>query len=184
MADQNRFICVECTERCLKNENCLKCVFCYRYLHKDCWVIEQTTPKNTASDKSEAVCMPCSTKFNINNLGDISVHDLIESNISREPEKVVSNPTCEDFFDNCVYHNQTSLKNLAISTKGLFIMHFNIRSLQRNFDSFAYYLSELERPPDVIAISETKITKNALHLNINSHDYSFLHCDCETKLGV
>ena len=103
--------------------------------------------------------MPCSTKLNINNLADISVHDLIESNTSRKPYNVVSNSTCQDFFDNCAYHDQNSLNNIEISTKGFFIMHLNIRSLQKNFDSLAYYLSELERPPDVIAISETKITK-------------------------
>ena len=70
--------------------------------------------------------MPCSTKFNINHSADISVYDAIESSTSSKPENVVSNPTCEDFFDNCSYHDQ---KNL--------------------FDSLAYYLSELERSPDV-----------------------------------
>ena len=45
----------------------------------------------------------------------------------------------------------------------------------------AYYLSVVEGLPDVIAISETKITKNALYLNINLHGYSFLHCDSKTK---
>ena len=34
-----------------------------------------------------------------------------------------------------------------------------------------------------MAISETKITKNALYLNINLHGYSFLHGDSETKTG-
>ena len=64
-------------------------------------------------------------------------------------------------------------------------MYFNIRSLQKHFDSLAYYLSKLERPPDVITISDTKITKNALYLNINLRGYSFLHCDSETKaVGV
>ena len=30
---------------------------------------------------------------------------------------------------------------------------------------------------------QTKITKNALYLNINLHCYSFLHCDSKTKAG-
>ena len=96
---------------------------------------------------------------------------------------MVSNPKCDDFFDNCVYHERKSLKNLAFSTKGVFIMHFNIGSLQTIFDSLAYYLSELQRPPDVIAISKTKISKSALHLNINLHSYSFLHCNSKAKAG-
>ena len=62
-------------------------------------------------------------------------------------------------------------------------MHFNIRSLQKILNSFVYCLSELERPPDVTAISETKITINVLYLHINLHGYSFLHCDSKTKAG-
>ena len=96
---------------------------------------------------------------------------------------MVSNPTCEDFFDNCAYHNQKSLNNLAISKKGLFIMHLSVRSLQKFFDSLAHYLLEVERLQDVIAIAESKITKIVLYLNINLHGYSFLHCDSETKAG-
>ena len=167
--------------QCLKNENCLKCVFCQWYLHKDCCITEQALPKNTASDKS--VCMPCNTKFNINNLADISVHDLTEPNTSRKPDNMVSNPTCEHFFDNCGYYDQKSFNNLTISTKGLFIMYYNIGSLQKNFDILAYYLSKLEQPLDGMAISATKITKHAQYLNIKLQGYSFLHCDSKTKAG-
>ena len=33
----------------------------------------------------------------------------------------------------------------------------------------------------MIPLSETKIIKHALYLNINLHGYSFLHCDNEIK---
>ena len=98
MAELNLFIGVKCTKQCVNNENCLKCVFCSRYLHKDYFVTEQTLSKNIASDKSETACMPCSTKPNIKNLTDISAHDLIESNTRREPDNMVLNSTSEDFF--------------------------------------------------------------------------------------
>ena len=107
MANLNRYICVECTKHCVNNENCLKCVFCSRYLDKDCFATEQTLPKNSA-DKSEAVCLPCSIKVNTNNSTDISAHNLIESSTGRKPHNVVSNPICEDLFDNCAYHDQKS----------------------------------------------------------------------------
>ena len=149
MAELNLFIGVKCTKQCVNNENCLKYVFCSRYLHKDYFVTKQTLSKNIASDKSETACMPCSTIPNIKNLTDISAHDLIESNTRREPDNVVLNSTSEDFFcylhpeeeegqlqqqdffDNCAYYDQKSLSNLEISTKGLFIIHFNIRNLQK-----------------------------------------------------
>ena len=117
MANLNSFICVESTKQGVNNQNCLKCAFCLHYLHKDSCVIKQTLPKNSASDKSKAVCMPCSIKFNVNNSAEISAHNLIESSTNSKQDNVDSNPTCEDFFDNCAYHDQKSLNNLAISKR-------------------------------------------------------------------
>ena len=36
-------------------------------------------------------------------------------------------------------------------------LHFNIRSLSKNFDSFCHLLDELQNPFTVIGLSETKI---------------------------
>ena len=49
----------------------------------------------------------------------------------------------------------------------LFLIYFNIRSLQKNFDYLCNYLFELKRSPDVIAVTETKLYDNAIHANID-----------------
>ena len=55
--------------------------------------------------------------------------------------------TCEDnsnycdFFDTCVYLDVKSLNNVVnLKTDELFILHFNVRSLQKNVD---YLVTEL-----------------------------------------
>ena len=55
----------------------------------------------------------------------------------------------------------------------LFLIHFNIRSLQKNFDYLCNYLLELKRTPDIIAVTETKLYDDAVHANIDIVGYSF-----------
>ena len=131
---------------------------CSRYLHKDWCVTEKNVTKNSVCDKPEAVCMLCSIKFNINHSADISVHDLIESSTNCKLENVVSNPTYENFFENCAYHDQKSLNNTAISKKPFYYALQHSKSA-KNFDSLAHYSLILQRAPDVMAISDLKLLK-------------------------
>ena len=62
-------------------------------------------------------------------------------------------------------------------------MHFNIRSLQRNFDQKHEILSKLSVQPDIIALTETKLSGNSVYSNIELNGYDFLHADSETLAG-
>ena len=64
-------------------------------------------------------------------------------------------------------------------------MHFNnnIRSLQRNFDQMHELLSKLSVQSDIIALTETKLSGNSVHSNIELNGYDFLHADSETLAG-
>ena len=48
-------------------------------------------------------------------------------------------------------------------------MHFNIRSLQKNIDALITYLLGLERLPDVIGITETKLISGQTHIKIDTY---------------
>ena len=37
------------------------------------------------------------------------------------------------------------------------MIHFNVRSLQKNTDKLSHYLTDLNRKPDVVVVSETKL---------------------------
>ena len=62
-------------------------------------------------------------------------------------------------------------------------MHFNMRSLQKNIDKPITVLANLSETPDIIAISETKITYGQPIVNVDITEYDFIHCDGITKAG-
>ena len=62
------------------------------------------------------------------------------------------------------------------------MLHFNIRSLQKNFDTFYKSLQLLPTLPQIIGISETKINNTPL-TNISKPNYTFLHANSATRAG-
>jgi len=60
------------------------------------------------------------------------------------------------------------------------IFHINIRSLRKNIDKLANMLSTMQKPPHIVAVSETKINKNdGLSFPTTITGYNFLHSDSE-----
>jgi len=58
-----------------------------------------------------------------------------------------------------------------------------VRSLQANIDKIYSYIFNLNKNPDIIAISETKLRKGQLKSNINLDNYTFTHVDSTTNAG-
>ena len=81
----------------------------------------------------------------------------------------------------CKYHNSFIYpQNKPNTTKIFFsLIHFNIRSLQKNFDSLHEFLSLQQSSPDIICLSETRLKEQPL-ININIPGYSFIHTDSPT----
>ena len=67
-------------------------------------------------------------------------------------------------------HNiETPHKNKSLS-----LFHINACSLNKNFDDFQHLLSRTKTRFDIIAVSETRITKQvSLSNNSNLNNYSF-----------
>ena len=66
----------------------------------------------------------------------------------------------------------------------LFVIHFNVRSIQKNIDSLNNLLSSFKNQPDIVAISETKLQKEKINRNFNLDGYTFIHDDSTTNAGV
>ena len=62
------------------------------------------------------------------------------------------------------------------------MLHFNIRSLQKNFETFYESLQLLPTLPQIIGISETKINDTPL-INIFIPNYMLLHANSTTRAG-
>ena len=58
--------------------------------------------------------------------------------------------------------------------KKLFIMNFNIRSFNANFDQFSVFLNELSRLPDLIILTETW---NSDYKNAEIFGFKSFHCN-------
>ena len=70
------------------------------------------------------------------------------------------------------------------NNKLLSLFHINACSLNKNFDDLQHLLSSTKKNCDIIAISETRITKQVSLLNnLNLDNYSFEFTPTETSAG-
>ena len=78
------------------------------------------------------------------------------------------------------------MRNIQIphKNKSLFQFHINACSLNKNFDDLQHLLNCTKKSFDIIAISETRITKQiSLSNNLNLNIYSFEFTPTETPAG-
>jgi len=84
------------------------------------------------------------------------------------------------------YHDLNSFNSIMSNRKpdDICIFHINIRSLRNNIDKSSNMLSTMQKPPHIVAVSETKINKNdGLSFPTTITGYNFLHSDSEKKSG-
>ena len=95
---------------------------------------------------------------------------------SNDPEKVCSSK-CYDIEE--MHNIQIPYKNKSLS-----LFHINACSLNKNFDDLQHLLNCTKKSFDIIAISETRITKQVSLLNnLNLNNYSFEFTPTETSTG-
>ena len=95
---------------------------------------------------------------------------------SNDPEKNYSSK----YYDIDEMHNT----EIPHHNKSLSLFHINACSLNKNFDDLQNLLSCTKKNFDIIAISETRITKQGSLLNnLNLNNYSFEFTPTETSAG-
>ena len=95
---------------------------------------------------------------------------------SNYPEKIYSSK----------YYDIEEMYNIEIphKNKSLSLFHINACSLNKNFDDLQHLLSCTKTKFDIIAISETRITKQvSLSNNLNFNNYSLEFTPTETSAG-
>jgi len=83
---------------------------------------------------------------------------LRDESVSEEsPSEIVTD--CLEINSN--YHDLNSFNSIMRNRKpnDICIFHINIRSLRKNIDKLSNMLSTMQKPPHIVAISETKINK-------------------------
>ena len=72
--------------------------------------------------------------------------------------------------------------SISSNSNSISIIHINIRSLQKNFDSLHEFLCSLQIRPKIICLSESRINHKPF-INIELPDYKFVHIDSPTSAG-
>jgi len=66
----------------------------------------------------------------------------------------------EDIEVECNYHDINSFNQLNIQNKdNICLLHANFKSLRKNIEKLSMILADLQVPPQIIALSGTKINK-------------------------
>ena len=164
----------ECTKS-LCGSNLLKCNSCRRNLHKSCFL------NNAVTNHNEKKCLPCSsrqTQILVTN----SKFNTKDDPITNGTAAIAKNAPYSDFFDKSAYFDINS-SNRTVSKQDMLIMHFNVGSIQKNFDQLSMILTKFQKLPDIIALTETKLSPNQIPTNIDLKGYDFVHCGSESKSG-
>ena len=72
----------------------------------------------------------------------------------------------------CIPNNFDVFSSNSNLKDSLTIIHFNVHSLQKNFDAFHEFLCNQPCSPDIIFVTETRL-KNLSLLNIDISGYTF-----------
>ena len=78
-------------------------------------------------------------------------HDMMESAIA---DVRFNAPTKKNMH--CDYYDIDSIPLPDSLTTKLFALHINIRSVQKNFDNLCQLISEMNSPPNLISLTETR----------------------------
>ena len=90
----------------------------------------------------------------------------------------------DDVFNHvksCSYYDTPSLIP-RLNSNELFLLHINIRSLQKNFDDLVNLISQFTVIPDITCITETRL-KNSPLINISIPGYDFVKANTSSFAG-
>ena len=144
----------------------LKCNSCRRNLHEACFL------NNAVTNHNGKKCLPCSSRQTQILVTD-SKYKTKDDPITSGATAIANNAPYSDFFDISAYFDINSL-NRTISKQDLLIMHFNVTSIQKNFDQLSMIVTELQKLPDIIDLTETKLSPNQIPTNIDLEGYEFV----------
>ena len=76
----------------------------------------------------------------------------------------------ENFFTETVCTNTNDFNNKTKNVNGMFIMHFNIQSIDSKFNQLEVYLKTVSIRPKIIVLSETWQFKNPNLYNLDGYN--------------
>ena len=133
-----------------------------------------TTIKNSDANHSSSISLVLKTSENLSLL--FNQFNNFSPGPKNEPENVVNS----NYYD----IDQIQTLKFPEKNKSLSLFHINACSLSKNFDDLEHLLKCTNKVFDIVAVSETRITrKTALTSDINLQNYSFEFTPTESNAG-
>ena len=201
--DEN-FLCMKCDLPCENSDGSAPSIFCdlcKKWLHFKCSRLGLRQFNKLGMINDPYFCSSCiNNSLPFSNNSKNSFFDKTASKSARVPicqlciecNSECDNCTaCPDLHRVCDECNKCSLIDLDTFTTivqskdndELLLIHINARSLVKNIDKIREFLYTLEILPDVICISESKLSTFVDLSLIQLENYSIVHNDSETSFG-
>ena len=207
-----KFPCKLCLKNLSENDNAILCDFRQTWVHVKCNHLDYTDYKNLQHYNEPWHCLSCTTMLfpfgNLNNqkfLGCIKNNDDNNNESKNSNSSLILKPPSDlallsDQFNNAIPENNSNLENMIQSKyydidelqqlkipnkeQSLSFFHINSYSLNKDFEELQNLLQSTNIQFDVIAITETRITKNtSVTQNIVLSNYYFEHTPTESSTG-
>ena len=128
-------------------------------------------------------------EFNIaNGLRSVQFNQLIDTDLFN----LVSNPDKSDETDPDLmltipmsnYYSISQINNVIAKagSKAISMFHSNMRSLQKNLALLEDFIYSLDKRPEILAITETRLNANSV-CNVDLLNYELYHTDSPTSAG-
>ena len=211
MQDRETNTYSECTVcKSLRKGQKLTCSICALNTHKCCLKISNYKIQQILRNKQNWFCPTCKAIFPFHNICDdelqfISMEtrldmkhyelqhtctsldvDIFECSKYKQNEYERNIDPDRNYFNSiiskCQYYTDFQFNQIESTDIGLSMVHFNCRSLNRNFEEIKSYLNELNHTFDIIAMSETWVQSiNNFYFYLEGYDV--VHRDRQNKRG-
>ena len=194
----------------VKDRNSIKCNLCLIKVHLKCNYLNYVDSQYIKFSNKTWHCYSFSKDlFPFTTINNFKLYSLFsnrfycnsdsnESSLTLKPPKSLShlfnefnsfssdiNNTLENVI-NCNYYDIDQLQTLKEFTdkSSLSLFHLNTSSLSKNIDNFEHLIQSTKTDFDIIAVSESRITKNKLPpIDISIPNYSYEFCPTEANAG-
>ena len=157
-----KYPCITCGKSCKTNQKSILCDLCGKWIHFKCSFLTSEQFDSLGNSDLPYFCTQCNSDIlpfqNVNDeefSSNLTVTEFAKSKmdiISEILQVTSKNVACKN-----QYLNTQDFNNKFAKTTNFFILHVNIRSLNKNIDKLEELLLELGKLPDIIALSETKL---------------------------
>ena len=190
---QSNYRCNVCEKKCNNRQSTVQCSNCVSWQHIRCTQLSKSQLSLYQQSNELYICQIC--------INDIIPFQLLEvaefneifnfyHNVKGVTNHITNILNQEPNLDElvkavCKYRSVSWLKNCLSKSKkqrDLSIVHFNMRSLSKNKPVLEKLLCELDNFPDILAISETKLTDEKVNC-AKILNYNFVFSNSGTNAG-